>query len=65
MSAPIVGVMGDSIAVDYVRGRGMTPPLVNIEIRDGEIASIYLSPSRALDLIESVKAALVKIGYRL
>ncbi len=65
MSAPIVGACGDTIAVDYVRGRGMTPPLVNIEIRDGDIASIYLSPSRAVELIGNVKAALTKIGYRI
>jgi hypothetical protein len=63
VSAPIVGVMGDTIRTEAVRGRGMTPPLVNIEISDGEIASIYLSPLRAMEHIQNVRAALSKIGF--
>lgn len=65
MSAPIVGACGDTIRTNAIHGAGMTPHLICIEIADGDLASVYLTPNKAIAHIEAVEAALAKIGYRL
>lgn len=62
MSKPITDALGATLTTKGVRGRGMAPSLVSVEINDGDVASVYLLPSQATRLINELKDALRAVG---